>query len=943
MEKKAGLGICIIIVLMLIMTSFVSALNLNPLEKRNQFDFYPFKIICDPYPQFDAFKQVWNGSAWVDECSVINGSIVRFNITVEYHDIDPEDHCYMVSQIEIIDDLGDFEYIGNPWISESGINPDNYLIFDPITNIYKWNFYNNITLSEKLSSYNRTLYFEFDAKANTEGTLVNNVCINGTEHCCNQPCSSEANATVYVEPEPYPNIDLTKYVKDNNIWNKTTTVKVGNDVEFKIIVNNTGNTIITSYAIKDDLPTFLTYNNDANITPSSSSAHHLQWNLTNLSINKTIEIVFTAHANATGEDDNYANVTTYEGPYDDDIAHVIVEETPIGELLCEKKVWDPDTQQWAEQINADIGDTIRFNITLTYTGDGVFMNIKVKDILPPCLQYANNASPVETGKSNNIIFWNLSNILQNGQNLSIEFDALVISSGTNINTANITGIGNCIQPLYCEDTATVIVKEIPHQDLICEKKVWDPDTQQWAEQINADIGDTIRFNITLTYTGDGVFMNIKVKDILPPCLQYANNASPVETGKSNNIIFWNLSNILQNGQNLSIEFDALVISSGTNINTANITGIGNCIQPLYCEDTATVIVKEIPHQDLICEKKVWDPDTQQWAEVINADIGDTVRFKITISYQGSLAFYSIWVNDTLPTCLKYNNNATPNEPVINGKKLTWFLDLFLRYGQNKSIEFDTLVISGGENINVVNITGWECGIHRLFCEDTATVIVMEPLIAEAGGPYTGYVGDPIQITGSATGGIPDYVYKWDLNNDGVYDDANGKTISHSWTTQGTKTIYLKVTDSMDKNDTDPATVTVNIRNQPPNTPSTPEGKATIKINKENAYTTLTTDPNGDQIWYWIDWGDETNSGWVGPFASGATATASHIWTKRGTYQIKVKAKDSYNVESAYSGSFEVKVKFLVSQSVQIPTILQKLIERFPMLERFFYHYFSFSF
>jgi len=810
MEKKAGLGICIIIVLMLIMTSFVSALNLNPLEKRNQFDFYLFKIICDPYPQFDAFKQVWNGSAWVDECSVINGSIVRFNITVEYHDIDPEDYCYMVSQIEIIDDLGDFEYIGNPWISESGINPDDYLIFDPITNIYKWNFYNNITLSEKLTSYNRTLYFEFDAKANTEGTLVNNVCINGTEHCCNQPCSSEANATVYVEPEPCPNIDLTKYVKDNNIWNKTTTVKVGNDVEFKIIVNNTGNTIITRYAIKDDLPTFLTYNNDANITPSSSSAHHLQWNLTNLSINKTIEIVFTAHANATGEDDNYANVTTYEGPYDDDIAHVIVEETPIGELLCEKKVWDPDTQQWVEQINADIGDTIRFNITLTYTGDGVFMNIKVKDILPPCLQYANNASPVETGKSNNIIFWNLSNILQNGQNLSIEFDALVISSGTNINTANITGIGNCIQPLYCEDTATVIVKEIPHQDLICEKKVWDPDTQQWAE-------------------------------------------------------------------------------------------------------------------------------------VINADIGDTVRFKITISYQGSLAFYSIWVNDTLPTCLKYNNNATPNEPVINGKKLTWFLDLFLRYGQNKSIEFDTLVISGGENINVVNITGWECGIHRLFCEDTATVIVMEPLIAEAGGPYTGYVGDPIQITGSATGGIPDYVYKWDLNNDGVYDDANGKTISHSWTTQGTKTIYLKVTDSMDKNDTDPATVTVNIRNQPPNTPSTPEGKATIKINKENAYTTLTTDPNGDQIWYWIDWGDETNSGWVGPFASGATATAPHIWTKRGTYQIKVKAKDSYNVESAYSNSFEVKVKFLVSQSVQIPTILQKLIERFPMLERFFYHYFSFSF
>ncbi len=322
------------------------------------------------------------------------------------------------------------------------------------------------------------------------------------------------------------------------------------------------------------------------------------------------------------------------------------------------------------------------------------------------------------------------------------------------------------------------------------------------------------------------------------------------------------------------------------------------------------------------------------------------RFKINISYWGSLAFYSIWVNDTLPTCLNYNDNATPYEPVKNGKKLTWHLDLFLRYGQNTSIEFDALVISDGENINVVNITGWECGIHRLFCEDTATVKVEkapEPLIAEAGGPYTGYVGEPIQITGSATGGIPDYIYEWDLNNDGVYDDANGKTISYSWETQGTKTIYLKVTDSVYKNDTDSATVTVNIRNQPPNTPSIPEGKATIKINKEYAYTTHTTDPNGDQVWYWIDWGDETNSGWVGSFASGATGIASHIWTKRGTYLIKVKAKDSFNVESLYSDSFEVKVKFLVSQSVQINIILQKLIERFPMLERFFYNYFYFSF
>jgi fimbrial isopeptide formation D2 family protein len=389
-------------------------------------------------------------------------------------------------------------------------------------------------------------------------------------------------------------------------------------------------------------------------------------------------------------------------------------------------------------------------------------------------------------------------------------------------------------------------------------------------------------------------------------------------------------------------FTAHADTTGNADNYANVT----THEGPYDDDTATVIVKKIPHQNLTCEKKVWDPQTKQWVKVINANVGDTVRFKINISYWGSLAFYSIWINDTLPTCLKYADNATPNEPAINGKKLTWHPTIVLQDGKNTSIEFNALVISNGTNINVVNITGWECGIHHLSCEDTATVKVekaAEPLIVDAGGPYTGYVSEPIQITGSATGGIPNYTYAWDLNNDGIYNDANGKTISYSWPAQGTKTIYLKVTDRVDKTATDTATVTVNIRNQPPNTPSIPNGKATCKINKKYTFTTSTIDPNGDQVYYWFNWGDNTSSGWMGPFASGATGNASHTWTKKGTYEITVKAKDSHDAESSSSDSFEVKVKFLVSQSIPMPTFLEKLIERFPMLKRFLSNYFSFSF
>ena len=160
----------------------------------------------------------------------------------------------------------------------------------------------------------------------------------------------------------------------------------------------------------------------------------------------------------------------------------------------------------------------------------------------------------------------------------------------------------------------------------------------------------------------------------------------------------------------------------------------------------------------------------------------------------------------------------PINPVINGKEVSWYLVFYLKYGQNISLEFDALVISDGTNINVVNISGWKCGIQRLFCEDTATVLVEkqpDPLVADAGGPYSGYVSESIQLTGSATGGVSPYTYTWDLNNDGVYDDAVGINPTHTWGAPGTYTIRLKVTDTRAINDTDTAQVTVDDTEHPP--------------------------------------------------------------------------------------------------------------------------------
>ncbi len=92
---------------------------------------------------------------------------------------------------------------------------------------------------------------------------------------------------------------------------------------------------------------------------------------------------------------------------------------------------------------------------------------------------------------------------------------------------------------------------------------------------------------------------------------------------------------------------------------------------------------------------------------------------------------------------------------------------------------------------------------------------------------------------------------------------------------------------------------------PPKKPSAPSGNTNGNVNVEYTYTSSTTDPDGDQVYYLFHWGDGTDSGWVGPYSSGDTCSASHKWTVQGTYNIKVKAKDIYDAESGWSDPLSV--------------------------------------
>jgi len=73
-----------------------------------------------------------------------------------------------------------------------------------------------------------------------------------------------------------------------------------------------------------------------------------------------------------------------------------------------------------------------------------------------------------------------------------------------------------------------------------------------------------------------------------------------------------------------------------------------------------------------------------------------------------------------------------------------------------------------------------------------------------------------------------------------------------------------------------------------------------KPNQAYDFTITATHPEGGELWYWVDWGDGSNTGWQGPYGSGAGRTYSHTFTSENNFKVRAKAKTSEGAESTWA-------------------------------------------
>jgi parallel beta-helix repeat protein len=130
----------------------------------------------------------------------------------------------------------------------------------------------------------------------------------------------------------------------------------------------------------------------------------------------------------------------------------------------------------------------------------------------------------------------------------------------------------------------------------------------------------------------------------------------------------------------------------------------------------------------------------------------------------------------------------------------------------------------------------------------------------------------------------------------------------------------------------PFMTTPGVQSDPPKEPTGPYGPTDVKTEKEYTYTTNAIDPDEDKIKYCFDWGDG-NITWSGYYSSGEFAEVSHIWKDKGSYEIKVKARDLYGYESKWSDTLIINVEEKVTSNRMFLKFFQQFPNVFPILRQ----------
>ncbi|EME55267.1 DUF7507 domain-containing protein [Amycolatopsis decaplanina] len=474
----------------------------------------------------------------------------------------------------------------------------------------------------------------------------------------------------------------------------------GDVVKYTVTVTNTGQTKISGATFTDDLTQVLDdadYQNDgaATVGAVTYAEPELTWT-GDLGIGETATVTYSVKVKNPGDGDKkLVNAVTSDTPggncppgsTDPDCGTT----TPISGLLIKKT---------ADKKSVDPGDTVKYTITVTNTGqtkqDGATFTDDMTEVLDDA-DYQNDGAATVGGVTYAAPKLTWTGSLDIGQTSAITYTVKIKNPNTgdkklsNVVTSETPG-NNCPP----DSTDPNCVADVPSRELTVKKT---------SDKQTANPGDVVTYTVTVTNTGKVDLVGedaARVTDDLSEVLDDADYQDDAASAPVAGTFAFTAPNLvwvgdLPVGASTTLKYSVKVKNPVTGDhelrNTVSTSTPGTC--PPQSDDPACSTATPVPGISL--EKK---------ADKATANPGDVVKYTVTVRNTGKTKLTGATFTDDLTEVLddavfQKDGAATIGSVTYEEPKLTWTGDLEI--GQTATVTYSVKVTKTDGDGKLTNV------------------------------------------------------------------------------------------------------------------------------------------------------------------------------------------------------------------------------------------------
>ncbi|MFO0807782.1 MAG: SdrD B-like domain-containing protein [Gemmataceae bacterium] len=502
----------------------------------------------------------------------------------------------------------------------------------------------------------------------------------------NNSTTEDDDDTATVTPQ-VADLSLTKTV-DN------ATPILGSNVTFTITVRNAGPNGATNVAVRDVLPSGLTF---VSATPSQGSYASGTgiWTVGSVANGGTATMQIVATVTTLGVKVNGAEVSAAD-QFDPDSTpnnNSTTEDDDDTATVTPGQIADLSLTKTVDNARPNIGQTVTFTITVSNAGPNGATNVAVRDLLPVGLTFV-SSSPSQGSYLSGTGIWTVGSIASGGS-ATLQIVARVTTAGAKVNGAEVSASdqpdpdstpGNNSTTEDDDDTATVT------------PQVADLSLTKTVDNATPLLGANVTFTITVRNAGPDGATNVAVRDVLPAGLQFV-SSNPSQGSYASGTGIWTVGSIA-NGGTATMQIVATVTTLGVKVNGAEVSAAdqfdpdstpNNNSTTEDDDDTATVTPGQIA--DLSLTKTV---------DNARPNVGQTVTFTITVSNAGPNGATNVAVRDVLPSGLQFVSSSPSQGSYVSGTGI-WTVGS-IASGGSATLQIVARVTTAGAKVNGAEVS-----------------------------------------------------------------------------------------------------------------------------------------------------------------------------------------------------------------------------------------------